>query len=210
VENERSAACETRSSLLSRLRNHDDHASWQDFFDTYWRLIYRAARQAGLNDAEAQDVVQDTVVYVARRIATFRYDRGKGCFKGWLLQTTRWRIADQFRRRSQSAAGVSLEEDADRAYGAPVEALPDPAGNDLERIWEEEWTQAVTAEALRRIRARASPRQFQIFDLYVVKGWSVAEVCRVLGVTAAQVYLAKHRLAASVRGELQRLEETGL
>jgi RNA polymerase sigma-70 factor (ECF subfamily) len=56
----------TRWSLLSRLRNLDDQASWQDFFNTYWKLIYGVALKAGLNDAEAQDVVQETVLTVVR------------------------------------------------------------------------------------------------------------------------------------------------
>src|SRR5947207_466930 len=59
----------TRSSLIKRLKNWDDRASWKDFFDTYWKLIYGVARAAGLNDAEAQDVVQETIICVAKKIA---------------------------------------------------------------------------------------------------------------------------------------------
>jgi DNA-directed RNA polymerase specialized sigma24 family protein len=56
----------TRQSLLSRLRDLDDHRSWRTFFDTYWKLLYNVARQRGLDDAAAQDVVQETVIGVAR------------------------------------------------------------------------------------------------------------------------------------------------
>jgi len=52
--------------LLSRLKDWRDDASWQEFFDTYWRLIYGVARKAGLSDAEAQDIVQETVFSVVR------------------------------------------------------------------------------------------------------------------------------------------------
>jgi DNA-directed RNA polymerase specialized sigma24 family protein len=69
-----SAFLPTRRSLLSRLRNLEDNASWQDFFETYWKLIYSAATKAGLSDADAQDVVQETVLTVTRRIGEFRYD----------------------------------------------------------------------------------------------------------------------------------------
>src|SRR5438046_1766960 len=58
----------TRSSLIKRLKNWDDRASWKDFFDTYWKLIYGVARAAGLNDAEAQDVVQETIICVAQKM----------------------------------------------------------------------------------------------------------------------------------------------
>ena len=65
----------TRYSLLSRLQNWDDQESWKDFFDTYWRLIYAVAIKSGLTDAEAQDVVQETVVRGVRGFRVFRTDR---------------------------------------------------------------------------------------------------------------------------------------
>src|SRR5260370_29074870 len=74
----------TRQSLLSRLRDWQDEAGWREFFNTYWRLIYNVARKAGLADAEAQDVVQSTFIYLARRMPNFRYDASRGSFKSWL------------------------------------------------------------------------------------------------------------------------------
>src|SRR4029079_2682188 len=92
----------TRNSLIERLGNWEDRARWQEFFDTYWRLIYGVARKSGLSDAEAQDVVQDTVISVAKNIT--RYDKKAGSFKSCLLQLTRWRIIDQVRKRSPAGA----------------------------------------------------------------------------------------------------------
>ena len=61
----------TRASLLERLKNLDDQAGWQRFFDTYWRLIYGVALKTGLTHAEAQDVVQETVISVAKHLPGF-------------------------------------------------------------------------------------------------------------------------------------------
>src|SRR2546428_7095250 len=88
----------TRQSLLNRLKNWDDKTSWKDFFDTYWSLIYGVARKAGLNDSEAQDVVQETIISVARKIPEFTYDPAVCSFKTWLMKMTHWRIIDQFRK----------------------------------------------------------------------------------------------------------------
>src|SRR5580658_9537688 len=74
----------TRRSLLSRLKNWNDNESWRVFFYTYWRLIYNTAVRAGLNDAQAQDVVQETIISVLKSIPSFQYDPSKGTFKGWL------------------------------------------------------------------------------------------------------------------------------
>ena len=79
-------------------------SAWKDFFDTYWKLIYGVAIKAGLNDAEAQEVVQETIIAVAKQMEGFKYDPKMGSFKGWLLLHTRWRIADKMRRRRDNDA----------------------------------------------------------------------------------------------------------
>src|ERR1700687_5464913 len=81
----------TRKTLLSRLKDAGDDASWRVLFDTYWKLIYGTAVKAGLGDAEAQDVVQETVIAVARNMGEFNYNPGRCSFKSWLLQVTRAR-----------------------------------------------------------------------------------------------------------------------
>jgi RNA polymerase sigma-70 factor (ECF subfamily) len=83
----------TRPSLLGRLKDWRDDRSWQEFFDIYWRLIYGVARKAGLSSSEADEVVQETMLTVAKKMKDFRYDPARGSFKGWLLQLTGWRIA---------------------------------------------------------------------------------------------------------------------
>src|SRR6185295_15351572 len=89
----------TRKSLLTRLKNWDDQEGWREFFDTYWRLIYSVAVKSGFNDAEAQDLVQDTVISVAKKMRHFHYDPSVGSFKAWLLLITRSRITDRLRKK---------------------------------------------------------------------------------------------------------------
>src|SRR5262245_43589309 len=91
----------TRRTLLSRLKNWDDQRSWREFFNMYWRFIYAVAIRSGLADAEAQEVVQETVITVSKQMSGFKYDRAKGSFKNWLQNTTRWKIQDQFRKRQR-------------------------------------------------------------------------------------------------------------
>src|SRR6185436_2740701 len=102
----------TRQSLLSRLRDCEDQEGWREFFDTYWRLIYKVAREAGMDDSRAQDVVQTTFIYLSRRMPRFRYDRARGSFKAWLLRVTRSRIS--ILRRGSGAREAALDSfDAD-------------------------------------------------------------------------------------------------
>src|SRR3954469_24485520 len=91
----------TRWSLIARLKDWDDQEGWREFFDTYWRLIYGVAIKSGLTHAEAQDVVQETIVSVSKNMKAFKADPAFGSFKSWLLNLTRWRITDQVRRRGR-------------------------------------------------------------------------------------------------------------
>src|ERR1041385_7370568 len=101
----------TRATLIQRLKNWQDNSSWQDFFDTYWKLIFTVAIQAGLTEVEAQDVVQETMLAVARHMPSFNYNQSQGSFKTWLLNMTRWRIKDQVRRRESLARRRPARED---------------------------------------------------------------------------------------------------
>ena len=192
----------TRKTLLSRLKNVEDRDSWQDFFDTYWKLIYGVARQAGLSDAEARDVVQETLLGVARKIHEFESSPERGSFKNWLLNITRWRIADHFRTRSPAKAGTSTEE----GEGTPtVERVPDPA--DLDAVWETEWKRSVLEAAFLRVCRRVNPKHAQMFELYSIQHWPVTKVARELGVSTVSVYLVAHRLTRMLKAEVEYVRQ---
>jgi RNA polymerase sigma-70 factor (ECF subfamily) len=195
----------TRRSLLIRLKDLGDQKSWQDFFETYSGLIYAVAMKAGLSDAEAQDVVQETVINVAKKMPEFQYDPAKGKFKGWLLQIARWRINDQFRKRLPVANRHSTV-DGDGPRTATIERKSDPNAVDLAAVWEEEWQKNLLQVALERVKQQVKPQQFQIFDCYVNKHWTVEQVTQTLGVNANQIYLAKNRITALLKTEVRRLQ----
>src|SRR5262245_39372343 len=126
----------TRHSLVNRLKNLEDQTSWQAFFDTYWRLIYNVALKAGLSAPEAQDVVQETVLTVTRKIQDFRVGPEGGSFRGWLLLITRRRTLDQFRKRGPRDAAPCVGPALDTSVTPVIARVPDPAGLELEAAWD--------------------------------------------------------------------------
>ncbi len=194
----------TRRSLVNRLRQWDDQASWREFFSTYWKLIYSVAIKAGLTNAEAEDVVQETVLSVAKKMGTFNYDPAVCSFKGWLMHVTRLRIIDEFRKRPP---GKQREHFGDSAAPrtATLERIPDPAAV-LDEIWDAEWEKNIMDAAMKRVKRRVRADHYQIFYLNVVKQFSVRKVADMMGVYAAQVYLVKHRIAGLVKKEVKLLE----
>ena len=202
----------TRHSLLNRLKDWGDQTSWQDFFDTYWRLIYNVAVKAGLSDTEAQEVVQETVITVANKIVEFKTDPARGSFSAWLMQTTRWRIADQFRKRqaglsSTPGGDTPALQGEDTGLTDAINRVPDPAGVRLETVWNEEWEKNLTAAALEQVKSQVSPRQFQMFDLHVLQNLSVRDTARTLQVRVASVYMAKYRISRMLKKEVQKLQK---
>src|SRR2546427_4819305 len=161
----------TRRSLLTRLRDAGDETGWQEFFETYWKLLYRVARKSGLTEAEAQDAVQETIITVAQQMPEFRYEPARCSFKGWLLLLTRQRIAHQFRKRNKpggeanrvhvgaprhgSAVGGTAPVSAE-AGPATVDLLPDVSDAGLETIWDEEWQQHLFSTALEQVKRQVS------------------------------------------------------
>ena len=199
----------TRHSLLTRLKNWDDQEGWREFVDTYWGLIYGVARKSGLTEADAEEVVQETVLSVAKGMRDFKTGSEHGSFKAWLLQTTRWRIADQFRKRKPDQTLASARSSEDTARTDTIERVADPHTDSIESLWEDEWETHVLNLALERLRHQVKAHHFQIFQMHVIRGRSVADTCRILGVSAALVYVVKHRLSRLLKTAVEQVANGG-
>ena len=89
---------------------------------------------------------------------------------------------------------------------ATVERIPDPTGFDLEAAWDAEWERNLWDAALTRVKPQLKPKQFQMFDLYVLKEWPVKDVARALGVSTTHIYVNKHRVAGMIKAQLKWLK----
>lgn len=202
ISNKAESLLPTRRSLINRLRNCEDQDSWRDFFKTYWKLIYSFAIRCGCTDAEAEEVVQETVISLSRKMPEYRYDPAVCSFKGWLLHVTNWRVIDQLRkRRSRKAEPLSL----DSATARLVDQLASPAESELEALWDEEWQKNLIDAAMERVKRKVNAEHYQIFHLLLIKQHSARKVASLLKINIARVYLAKHRVSALVQKEIKLL-----
>jgi RNA polymerase sigma factor (sigma-70 family) len=199
----------TRATLLERLRDLQDHGSWQEFFDTYWKLIYCAAVKSGLSDQEAEDVVQETVIGVARKMETFRYQPEACSFKGWLMHITRCRIIDHLRKRGARGQFVPLQAEAGTSdagiQDAGIQIRDEAAELAFADVWEGEWEKNLMDAALERVRKAVNPEHYQIFYLSGIKNMPVRKIRELLHVSAAKVYVVRHRIARLVKKEVKEL-----
>ena len=91
-----------------------------------------------------------------------------------------------------------------------MDRLPDAAGENVDAAWEADWRQSLLDRAVELVRTQVSPRQYQIFDLYVLRQWPAGQVAASLDISTAQVHLAKHRVQSQIKKEARRLEKTFL
>jgi RNA polymerase sigma factor (sigma-70 family) len=204
------SSIQTRPSLLNRLKSGDDAESWQTFYRIYGKLARDFALQAGLNDTEADEVVQETAIAMARHLPEYRYDPKVCRFKTWLLNQTSWRIKDQFKKRktvmTSMPSGSSANDNDETARTATINRVPDATAANLDMMFEAQWRKNLFDVAVERIKPKFHLKQFQVFDLVVLKEWPAAEVAHSLGVSLANVYVIRHRIASAIRKEIKHLE----
>jgi RNA polymerase sigma factor (sigma-70 family) len=204
---QRADSLATHASLLERLKDLEDQDSWQQFYTTYRKLIFSFALKHGLSGTEAEEVVQETVISVARNLSEFRYDPTRCAFKTWLFNLTLWRIRDQIRRRRPECASLQRQPGETDRTGT-IERIPGPEGEGLNALWEAEWKKDLLERALERVRAKVDEKEYQIFDLYGLQEWPASKVARSLGVSLARVYFSKYHVSRLLSKEVQRLQGT--
>lgn len=199
----------TRPSLLARLSTGDDVEAWMEFYRVYGDLLRRFALKGGLTESEAEEVVQETAIGIARNLPGFRYDPAVCSFKTWMLNFAHWRIHDALRRRGTSGRGESpvptpVTEDVASATSL-IERIADPHPPQFGAEWDAAWEQELREAALGRLRQVLNPKHFQIFDLFALQGRPVREVALRLGVSVPRVYFVRQQVAALLRREMNRL-----
>ena len=181
---------ETSSTLLGRVRDAGDAASWREFVTLYEPLIVRYAlsRGRGLSEPDARDVAQDVFARLLKALPTFELDRARGRFRTDLWQVTRSALADRARRGRRRA-------DAEREWRARSQTPDDRAG------WDRAFRRRVLGHALGRVRAACHPRAWACFERHVLGHERAAAVARALGLTVNVVYVHSSNVLSRVRAE---------
>jgi RNA polymerase sigma factor (sigma-70 family) len=191
----------TRASLLVRLRDPRDQDAWQEFFQVYSSVIYGYARRQGMQDADAADLMQDVLRRVAASADKLDYDPRRGTFRGWLFTVTRNRfydLTDRKRKQVQAAGGSDM---LDKLNNQPV------ANDGADAAWELEYQQGILRWAMERVRGEFQEPTWQAFLLTAMEGKSPQAVAEQLQTSAGSVYVAKSRVLARLRTEVQQWKD---
>lgn len=176
----------TRVSLLSRVRNGSDQASWAEFENRYRDLILRYALARGVQHADAEDICQIVMMSLATALRKFHYSSERGRFRDYLGSVVRNAVA-RFRSRPNPVP-ISLD--------TGVDAIDDAEdGGPVDFLWEQEWVDHHYRLALRTVRETFDRKSVEIFE-QLVDGKTVASVAAVHGTTVQAVHKIKQRIRA--------------
>jgi RNA polymerase sigma factor (sigma-70 family) len=188
----------TRATLLARLRRDPtSEAAWDEFVEQYGRHIYRWCRKWRLQDADAEDVTQEILLKLARKLRDFAYDP-KSSFRGWLKTVAHhaWRDFVDSRGRARAIGD-------EHVWGLlqSVEAREDLVAK-LEEAFDYELLEAAKVQ----VQLRVAPHTWEAFRLVAIERLPVAQVAARVEMQVAMVYVAKSKVQKMLQHEIRKLE----
>jgi RNA polymerase sigma-70 factor (ECF subfamily) len=189
----------TSSSLLRRAKT-EDGAAWARLCELYGPLVYRWARQAGLQSSDAADVGQEVFHVVSRRLASFRKEKYGDTFRGWLWGITRNKIREHRRQEVCGAQGAGGTAALQRLM--ELAATQARSSSEVEKRTDRG---RIIRRALEIVRAEFEESTWQAFWRAAVDHQKAPDIADELGMSTAAVRQAKYRVLRRLRNELADL-----
>lgn len=186
----------TSPTLLHRLRTDAQEADWQSFLTLYTPLIHHWINRFQVPPGDRNDVAQEVLAVVVRKLPRFEHNQRKGAFRNWLRLITFHCLKEYWRTNSTRPKAVGGSD-----FMTSLTSLEDPA-SELSQIWDREHDLFITQTLLDQIRSNFTDNTWQAFRRLTVDGLSADEVARELGVSVNAVFIAKSRVMAKLRKEV--------
>lgn len=186
---------ETSVSLLDRLQSPEDAEAWQRLVTLYTPLIRHTLQKHSVSQQDLDDLTQDVLSIVVRKLPDFRREPRPGAFRCWLRTIAGNCLRDFWRRRKGSPNGVGGDE-----MLAQLAELAAPDSG-VSRQWDQEHDLYVTRGLLELIRPEFEEQTWKVFERFAVDGLSAGEVASELGISQNAVFIAKSRILRRLRQE---------
>lgn len=181
--------------LLARARAGEPGAL-HALIEAHQAQVFRFGLRMCRNEADAEDVLQETLLALARGIHDLR---GTASVSTWLYAVARSFCIKKRRRRKGAPKQTDLLEDVDTGEGSG-NAREEP-GAGPEGLAADKEIQRALERALRRLE----PSQREVLVLRDVEGLTAPEVAEIVGVGVAAVKSRLHRARVALRDELAPL-----
>ncbi len=190
---------ETNYSLIDRVKDVGDGASWLEFVGIYQPVVYRMARRRGLQDADAQDVMQQVFASIARSLDKWTAAEDQPPFRAWLTTIARNAISTALTRKPR-----------DQATGSSTVAELLGSQPNFEETGSElllEARREIVRWAAEQIRSEFTEQTWDIFWKTALQEVSVAEMSRQAGRSIGAIYVARHRVLSRLKGKIAEVSQ---
>lgn len=189
----------TSVSLLDRVIGQEDRA-WQQLVELYTPLIRAWLRRQAVPVTDGDDLVQEVLTVVFRRVPQFEHNGRAGAFRSWLRSITVNCLRDFWRAkriRPRDAVGGS-------DFQQFLDQLDDP-GSAMSQLWDREHDLHVMRRLLDRLEPEFTANTWTSFRRVALEGAAPDEVAAELNITVNAVFIAKSRVLARLRQEAKGL-----
>ncbi|MDR3618726.1 MAG: sigma-70 family RNA polymerase sigma factor [Paludisphaera borealis] len=173
-----------------------------EFVEIYEPMLQRLARRNGLRGADADDLTQEVFRAVAGAIDRWDPDPARGSFRSWLFRIARNLIVNLLAARKRQSAGYGT---GDTDTMALLEAQP-AVEPEASALFDIEYRRRLFAWAAERVRGEVHESTWQAFWRTGVEGQDVPSVAKALGLSPGAVYVARSRVMARLRREIESVE----
>lgn len=186
---------ETSVSLLDTLKANADDEAWQRLVSVYSPLIRGWLRRHATAEHDLDDLVQEVLTVVIRRIPEFERQPRVGAFRCWLRTITVNCLRDFWRSKR-----IRPQATGDSDFQQTLNQLADSASG-LSKLWDAEHDRHVTERLLELIRPNFNQKTWQAFKRVAIEGSPASEVAAELDMTVNAVFIAKSRVVSRLRQE---------
>jgi RNA polymerase sigma-70 factor (ECF subfamily) len=193
------AMCETRVSLLERVRDLGDGRSWSEFHAIYRPLIFGYLRGLKIREDDAHDLTQEVFCRLMVSLPKFKLNQQKGRFRTYLWRLTYNTLVDQARRRKARDRAV---EEWVRRFSEADES----ESRKLEETFILRHRKRILEVVLPRVRVTTSRTAWACFEARLVHRRPAADVAARLGIKPNAVYVYASRVLQEVRRRCAEIE----
>ena len=192
----------TSATLIQKVKNIDDHESWTRFHRFYSPLILGFSRQKGCNDAQANDILQETLVMLLSTMPKFQYAPDKGKFRSFLLKIVDRRIKTAYRRGKKYTSIAEDENGGDWLLEIEDTSVDSPCNN-----WDQLWEYNLIQQALERLKDKINPQTLKSFTMYVLEEKKADDGAKILNIDKNTIFQHKNRVLKLLKEEILRLKQ---